>query len=570
MKIIAIYFSLLFSATVCYAQAPEIVSVTPSQNELNVPNSSDISVTFDTDMDARTINESSFITYSASRGIHRGQITYDDAARRATLDPFDDFDSGNLVTVILTTDIRTPDGHPLPKSFVWSFTSTVHGGTAEFVFDNEYIPEDPLTICAADLDIDGDNDLVCTNWTSNSISVLFNNGNGTFIPGGDYPVGAGPSSVAAAEINGIDGIDLVITNAGSHNISVLFNDGDGGFEFNDIYGVDYEPNDLYVSDFDGDGHNDVATVNFSGSTVSILFNEGDGSFVSPDIRYEIGYATYSIIGGDFDNDGDLDLAASVYSRPSLQLLINAGDGTFTMGEYYRLPDPIHVSAADLNADSYLDLTATNFQANVVSVLLNEGNGGFGQAQSYVTGSHAWDINTGDFDGDGDIDIANGGYDSNIAILPNDGEGNFGYPSHHIYSRFFHPADLDNDGDLDIATVNPYAGKIYIILNENSTYAEPGHDVLPANACLNQNYPNPFNATTEISFYLPNRGVASLTIYDITGRQVRRLVDSELESGVYSVVWDCTDDRQESLASGVYLYSLIFESNTISRRLVLLK
>jgi hypothetical protein len=544
--------------------------VSPSQNELNVPNSSDISVTFDTDMDEGTINESSFITYSASRGIHRGQITYDDAARRATLDPFDDFDTGNMVTVILTTDIRSQDGHPLSKSFVWSFTSMVHGGTAEFVFDNEYIPEDPLTICAADLDIDGDNDLVCTNWTSNSISVLFNNGNGTFIPGGDYPVGVSPSMVAAAEINGIDGIDLVITNAGTHNISVLFNDGDGGFEYDNTYDVDYQPADLYVSDFDGDGHNDVATVSFTGNTVSILFNEGDGSFDPPDTRYEIGGQPRSIVGGDFDNDGDLDLVASIYSRPSLQMLINAGDGTFMTGEYYRLPDPIHVSAADLNADSNLDLMATNFQAGNVSVLLNEGNGGFGSAQSYPAGSNPWDINTGDFDGDRDIDIANGDHNNNIAILFNDGEGNFGYPSYFIYSRFLYPADLDNDGDLDIATVNPYAGRIYILLNENSTYAEPGHDVLPTNACLNQNYPNPFNATTKISFYLPNRGAASLTIYDITGRQVRRLVDSELESGVYGVVWDGTDDRLESLASGVYLYSLIFENNTISRRLVLLE
>lgn len=76
------------------AQAPQIVSITPSQNELNVPIDTDISVTFDIDMNDATINGSTFVVHALTTGLHEGEISYDAPSRTAILDPAHDFAEG--------------------------------------------------------------------------------------------------------------------------------------------------------------------------------------------------------------------------------------------------------------------------------------------------------------------------------------------------------------------------------------------------------------------------------------------------------------------------------------------
>ncbi|MCE5272581.1 T9SS type A sorting domain-containing protein [bacterium] len=96
--------------------------------------------------------------------------------------------------------------------------------------------------------------------------------------------------------------------------------------------------------------------------------------------------------------------------------------------------------------------------------------------------------------------------------------------------------------------------------------------LPRVFALEQNYPNPFNPSTVISFSVPegNRERVSLEVYDLRGRLVRRLVDSERDSGVYSVFWDGTDATGQRLPSGVYFYRLRAGSFSQTRKMVLLK
>ncbi|MCA1803058.1 MAG: T9SS type A sorting domain-containing protein [Rhodothermaceae bacterium] len=68
--------------------------------------------------------------------------------------------------------------------------------------------------------------------------------------------------------------------------------------------------------------------------------------------------------------------------------------------------------------------------------------------------------------------------------------------------------------------------------------------------LSQNYPNPFNPTTVIEYVLPVRSHVTLKVYDLLGRELRILVDSEMQGGYHSAVLDMGD-----LSSGVYLYRL---------------
>jgi hypothetical protein len=79
------------------------------------------------------------------------------------------------------------------------------------------------------VDGDGDPDIVVANHWSSTISVLLNNGNGTFLGQLSFPVGQGPNSVALGDINGDQAIDIVTANVGTDDLSVLFNTGSGLF-----------------------------------------------------------------------------------------------------------------------------------------------------------------------------------------------------------------------------------------------------------------------------------------------------------------------------------------------------
>ena len=78
---------------------------------------------------------------------------------------------------------------------------------------------------------------------------------------------------------------------------------------------------------------------------------------------------------------------------------------------------------------------------------------------------------------------------------------------------------------------------------------------PADDVLQQNTPNPFNPRTVLRFSAAEAATVRLAIYDVHGRHVRTLVDGPMQAGQHEVVWDGTDSRGASVASGVYIYRL---------------
>jgi hypothetical protein len=79
--------------------------------------------------------------------------------------------------------------------------------------------------------------------------------------------------------------------------------------------------------------------------------------------------------------------------------------------------------------------------------------------------------------------------------------------------------------------------------------------IPASYSLSQNYPNPFNPSTEISYGLPEQSDVRLSIVDLLGQEVRRLVDGVQSAGNHIVTWDGTNASGQVLASGIYFYNL---------------
>lgn len=109
----------------------------------------------------------------------------------------------------------------------------------------------------------------------------------------------------------------------------------------------------------------------------------------------------------------------------------------------------------------------------------------------------------------------------------------------------------------------------------TTSTEKSDEIIIREFALDQNYPNPFNPTTTINFSIANSANVKLSIYNILGETVKVLIDKEMQSGNYNVVWNAVDYSGNKVSSGVYFYELKASSpdgnnfNQI-RKMVLLK
>ena len=96
------------------------------------------------------------------------------------------------------------------------------------------------------------------------------------------------------------------------------------------------------------------------------------------------------------------------------------------------------------------------------------------------------------------------------------------------------------------------------------------DTPSASPTLAQNYPNPFNPSTTIHFNLPARSHVALSIYDVSGREICRLIDEERGEGSHTVTWLGFNQESRSVRSGVYFYRLKACGEEITRKMVLIR
>ena len=94
--------------------------------------------------------------------------------------------------------------------------------------------------------------------------------------------------------------------------------------------------------------------------------------------------------------------------------------------------------------------------------------------------------------------------------------------------------------------------------------------LPLRYSLSQNYPNPFNPVTTFNYELPKESFVTISVYNILGQKVSDLVSDVMKEGFHSVMWNGTNDLGESVASGVYLYSISAENFHTYKKLVYMK
>jgi hypothetical protein len=178
-------------------------------------------------------------------------------------------------------------------------------------------------VVAADLDGDGDLDLAVVNNTANSISVLLNNGDGTFAARTDYATGSYPWSLAAGDLDGDGDQDLVAASALPAGASVLLGNGDGTFANRVNYPTVSFPSTIAIADFDADSDPDLAITCNAVAVVSVLPGRGDGTF-DAHVDYATGAGPEGIVAADLDADGRPDLATATEYDGAASVLLNTG------------------------------------------------------------------------------------------------------------------------------------------------------------------------------------------------------------------------------------------------------
>ncbi len=337
------------------------------------------------------------------------------------------------------------------------------------------VGQTPVFVIAADVDEDGDPDLVATNKDSDSVSVLIGDGSGGFAPATSRTVGDNPETVAAGDFNGDGHQDLATADFLGDTVSILLGDGAGGFGAAAAFTVGDGPIGVVAADLNGDARLDIVAADYSASTVTVRLGDGAGGFGAA-ASANVGLSPFGLAVGDLDGDGAEDVATANFAADTVSVLIGDGAGGFAPAVHTGVgTTPTSVAFADIDRDGDEDLVSSDFNSDTVSVLIGDGAGGLGAPTSLAVGDGPTRVAVADVDGDGDEDLVTTAYGADtVSLLRGDGTGGFA-PATTAGSVGDTPyaiavADLDRDGDPDLATADSYADTVSVLLGKG-----PGAD-----------------------------------------------------------------------------------------------
>lgn len=365
------------------------------------------------------------------------------------------------------------------------------------------IDSSPRTVATADLDGDGDLDVVTANELVSTVAVSMNKGDGSLEPPVPYAENRnGIFVTAAGRAGGRPDLFVLGQSAGALYARVLRNNGKGSFvetgrEERSIGRVSQRDGRLAVGDLRGTGALDIVVASPDNGAFRILM-QGDGTYGSGALtegdRIPVDFAPYLVTLADLDQDGDLD----VVFRDTVQVGTALNDhGTFPEAGYrsFRLDIANGLGSClalgDLDGDRFPDMAAQDPNGDAVKIYLNRGMDppggqwmGFKTPKSYPVGRTPYCPVIADLDADGAPDLAVlNQLDNTVTILLGRGDGSFptvGEPGRTTVpigtgagprsgteaSLHMIAADLNRDGlpDLVVPTFGTGAKNLAILLN----------------------------------------------------------------------------------------------------------
>lgn len=326
----------------------------------------------------------------------------------------------------------------------------------------------PADVTLSDINGDGAKDLLATNFADHSVSILLNEGNGTFVYDTTLTTGSNPWGICSRDFDG-DGIkDIVVGLFTGDGLQVFRGSADGHFEAYENCLINNKNVFIESSDLDADGDYDIIACQNDYNRICILKNDGFGHFGSP-TYYVLASKPWACAVADVDRDGDLDLLANNEGTNTFSVLKNKGDGTFLSPIPFGVgSNPVFVASGDLNEDGNADAVTANYLGNSVGVRLGYGNGSFATSNEYMVGQAPRSVACVDANGDGHLDLvaANRG-DHTLSILYGQGDGTFLDQNVIPVGRgpvIVLGGNVDQDQEIELAYVSETDGAVGVLDN----------------------------------------------------------------------------------------------------------
>ena len=436
----------------------------------------------------------------------------------------------------------------------------------------------PMDLVAVDLDRDGRMDLAFA--CQGALVVLKGRGDGAFDTGLEIRISASPMSVATADLNSDGNADFVLGNYYGGVISVLLNKGDGAFQtastvwsVGDVFAV-------VLADLNGDSIPDLVAASYSGDSALYAPGTGNGDFETPTYFGSYPANSFSLLTADLDSDGTDELAVVAERRKTMTFLQRGlALAELTWKEY-----PIAARFGDFDGDGIQDLAVGTVRVwtddpgkdrgAAIQFLRGRGDGTFEwkattdiekcpvfAGVSYSSAGSLLSLTTGDFNGDGILDLAvKNDPLRELQIYLGNGDGTFRLRERLPFNfGLVASGDFNGDGiqDLAIAT-GAYSSPALVTLYAGSRQGnlqEAGKYVVCTDAAQSYSAPQAllpgvFNGDKILDLAVNCRTEISLLRNDGSGRfQVVSAVKAD--SGSFTplmAVADFDGDGQEDLVT----------------------
>ena len=343
------------------------------------------------------------------------------------------------------------------------------------VLGNELQTNAPRTLAAADLDLDGDVDLVSANRMGDNLTIFYQQAPGAFdrtpTTLGSFPTVNAPWDVQVGDLNQ-DGLpDIASTNSRSNNLTVFLQSPSGEFDSPPVVlswpGVTLQPRRLAIADLDGDRDLDIVCTNQQSQTLAVFSQVEPGEFAGTQVLGKgIPFGTLrSVIVIDLDGDGARDIVAADRASTAIRVFYQTSTGSFAeppavIEDNPFLGSPSEVVARDVDGDGLVDLLCSRSGSTLGSglALVRQTAKRVFEVFPVPTGSvTAQGIDVVGPDTNGTIEIVTtGGIANSLNLYRSREIGDFSTTPTRLLDSLslFQPrvtaGDLDQDGDLDVA------------------------------------------------------------------------------------------------------------------------
>jgi hypothetical protein len=349
-----------------------------------------------------------------------------------------------------------------------------------------HVGKGPGPIAVADVNHDGKPDIIVGNMEDGTLSVMLGRGRGHFTPapGSPFLCNSNPNDIAVADMNGDGNPDLVIANTQTPYITVLLGDGKGGFKpsAHSPFATRSSPHPhrIAVGNFIGDGKPAVVTDSWGHNQILVIPSDGKGNLILPgkfvpaDLHSDSG-----VIAADFNKDGNLDIVTVNQSENVVGILLGNGKGEFRKAPGSPFPagdTPWYFTVGDVNRDGSPDVAVIPYERDMrdprrlgVTILLGDGKGGLetmrGSPFSLEGCKGPSRVAIGDIKGDGLREVVvSCAQNDKVFFLMGTKDGSFESVSRSISTGWggLALADLTGSGKDDVLVSNEREGTVTIL------------------------------------------------------------------------------------------------------------